>query len=157
MEKHFVPIAPLFVTLYLYDSDSTMANLYNIQNKVGKGGIRRKSVALMPEDPPTSTALEQSSPFLKQVSPVVLELDADFPKSWPTRPELVKSSTISIITDIFIDTILLGLSLAFFTFGLVVRHYDQAPVALHEGTVKSLLEATKYVGNTDSTHLISTW
>ncbi|TVY45618.1 hypothetical protein LSUB1_G000132 [Lachnellula subtilissima] len=121
-----------------------MADQYNIQNKVGKGGFRRKPVALMPEDPPTSTALEQSSPFLKQVSPVVVEQDADFPKSWPTRPELVKSSIISIITDIFIDTILLGLSLAFFTFGLVVRHYDQAPVAVHKGTVKTLLEATKY-------------
>lgn len=130
-----------------------MADQYGMQNRVGRGGIRRKPVALISDDPPTSTVLEQSSPFLKQVSPVVLEQDADIPKGWPTEPQVVKSSITSIVTDVLLDTVLFGLSLAFFTFGLVVRRYDQAPVALHEGTVKTLLEATKYVGITKPTHL----
>ena len=123
------------------------ADQHDLQNKFGTAGIRRKPVALMSDGPPASTLLEQTSPFLKQVSPVSGQ-DAHLLKDWPTEPDVVKSSIISIVTDVFVDIVLLGLSLTFFTFGLMVRHYDQAPVALHESTINTLLEATKYVGKT---------
>ena len=124
--------------------EGTMADQYNLQSKVGTGGIRRKPVFLVPENSPASNLLQQTSPLLKQDSPV-LEQDAHLPKSWPTEPEVVKSSVISIILDILVEIILLALSLAFFAFGLTVRYYDQASIALHQGMVNKLLEATRYV------------
>ena len=89
-------------------------------------------------------------PLINRKSPSAPLLDdqaqtAHLPQNWPTLAKPIKRSIGSIVSDLTADIILLALSLAFFAFGLIVKHYDQAPIALHQRATDTLLSATKYV------------
>ncbi|KAI5924001.1 hypothetical protein F4810DRAFT_157844 [Camillea tinctor] len=66
------------------------------------------------------------------------------PRDWPTSPATVRPSTINVVADIIVDVVLLGFSVAFFAFGLLVRRYDQTPTDANPQTTDALLQAAKY-------------
>lgn len=67
------------------------------------------------------------------------------PRGWPITPAAPKQSLISTLSDIAMDLLLIGISLAFMALALIVQYYDQAPISLHQRTFDALTQATKYV------------
>ncbi|KAI1343196.1 hypothetical protein F5Y15DRAFT_427633 [Xylariaceae sp. FL0016] len=66
------------------------------------------------------------------------------PQQWPTSPRPIAPSWKTITADLTLDIILLGLSIAFLAFGLIVRRYDQAPTAAYPKVTSALVQATIY-------------
>jgi hypothetical protein len=60
-------------------------------------------------------------------------------------PKAIKTSTVSTLSDLLVDIVLLALSLAFLTFGIAVRSYDQVSLLQHPHVADALLRASKYV------------
>lgn len=91
----------------------------------------------------------QVSPILPREQPTVPPSvqTTNLLQGWPSSPKPVEFSTISIVSDLFVDIVLLGASVAFLVFALVVNHYDQALTTLHPRAADTLLNAAKYVWN----------
>jgi hypothetical protein len=64
---------------------------------------------------------------------------------WPTSPKSVKPTVVAIASDLGVDFVLLGLSIVFLAFALIVNHYDQAAIAQNPRATEVLLNAIKYV------------
>ncbi|KAI1492894.1 hypothetical protein F5X96DRAFT_624158 [Biscogniauxia mediterranea] len=84
--------------------------------------------------------VQQTEPY---ATPSVAETPPNL-SGWPTSPATVRPSASSIIADVVVDVVLLGFSVAFFAFGLLVRQYDQTPIDAYPQTTNALLQATKY-------------
>jgi hypothetical protein len=96
----------------------------------------RSKVTEMPLEPGVADKLSDSE---------VLEGSVHQFRGWPTRPNPVKHSISSILTDLSVDGFLLAISVAFLGFAITVHQYDQAPVAKYPHTTEALLSASKYV------------
>lgn len=106
---------------------------------------QHKSDTTVSDNPTVEICLE---PMIRRKSPDAPLLDdrtAHLPQDWPTGAKPIKRSIGSVLSGFAVDIVLLALSLAFFAFGLIVKHYDQAPTALHQHATDTLLSATKYV------------
>jgi hypothetical protein len=64
---------------------------------------------------------------------------------WPMAPSNVTCSTVSVLTDLGVDIVLLLFASSFLAFAIIVEHYDQAPTADHPKATHALIAATKYV------------
>lgn len=65
-------------------------------------------------------------------------------RGWPSGPRTITRKPSTAAAEIFLDVFLLALSLLFFIFGILVKQYDHAAVATHEGLASSLKDATTY-------------
>jgi hypothetical protein len=79
-----------------------------------------------------------------QADPLLAEL-VRRPNGWPASPRVVKSTIITIVSDLAVDLTLLSFSLLFLAFALTVRHYDQAPISSNPRAFDLLSQATRYV------------
>jgi hypothetical protein len=70
------------------------------------------------------------------------------PMGWPILPGVVKSGTLSIVTEVGVDIVLFAMSLSFLAFAIVVRKYNEAYTDEHPRSTNALLDASKYVGDT---------
>lgn len=75
----------------------------------------------------------------------LLEHSSARPKGWPTLPNNVKYSVLSVVTDVGLTLLFCYWLPQFLAFALTVQHYDQAPVWKHRETTRMLQDATRYV------------
>lgn len=73
------------------------------------------------------------------------ERSIEDPQSWPNSPREIQDSLQNMIWSDFVDLVLLGCSVAFFSFGLLVLSYDQASTRDHPHANKRLFQASEYV------------
>jgi hypothetical protein len=67
------------------------------------------------------------------------------PRGWPTTPQALDHSSVSIVLDVVVDVILLTLSIIFLAFSLTIRSYDHAPTEQNPRMTSVLLGLAKYV------------
>lgn len=78
-------------------------------------------------------------------------------KGWPNSPKAIKSSWWMVLWDGIFDLLLFACAVAFLFFAVAVSRYDQVATAENPKTTELLLNATKYVSNTEfaATHALT--